>query len=70
LLEIDLKILFIKTGARLIFKIALISLRIDPGLVCRVLARDQSSNFNEKNRSTIELLSLRIDPAGLNPTIS
>jgi hypothetical protein len=31
LLEIDLKILLRKTGARLIFKIALISLHIDPG---------------------------------------
>jgi hypothetical protein len=30
LLEIDLKILLKKTGARLIFKIALISLHIDP----------------------------------------
>jgi hypothetical protein len=30
LLEIDLKILLRKTGARLIFKIALISLHIDP----------------------------------------
>jgi hypothetical protein len=32
LLEIDLKILLRKTGARLIFKIALISLHFDPGL--------------------------------------
>jgi hypothetical protein len=32
LLEIDLKILLRKTGARLNFKIALISLHIDPGL--------------------------------------
>jgi hypothetical protein len=31
LYEIDLKILLRKTGARLIFKIALISLNIDPG---------------------------------------
>jgi hypothetical protein len=30
MLEIDLKILLRKTGARLIFKIALISLHIDP----------------------------------------
>jgi hypothetical protein len=30
LLEVDLKILLRKTGARLIFKIALISLHIDP----------------------------------------
>jgi hypothetical protein len=32
LLEMDLKILLRKTGARLNFKIALISLHIDPGL--------------------------------------
>jgi hypothetical protein len=32
LLEIDLKILLRKTGARLIFKITLISLHIDPAL--------------------------------------
>ena len=31
LLEMDLKILLRKTGARLIFKVALISLQIDPG---------------------------------------
>jgi hypothetical protein len=31
LLEIDLKVLLRKTGARLNFKIALISLHIDPG---------------------------------------
>jgi hypothetical protein len=34
LLEIDLKILLRKTGARLNFKIALISLHIDPGINC------------------------------------
>jgi hypothetical protein len=35
LLEIHLKVLLRKTGARLNFKIALISLHIDPGLICR-----------------------------------
>jgi hypothetical protein len=38
LLEIDLKILLRKTGARLNFKIALISLNTGPGLICLVLA--------------------------------
>jgi hypothetical protein len=33
LLEIDLKTLLRKTGARLNFKITLISLHIDPGLI-------------------------------------
>jgi hypothetical protein len=42
LLEINLKILLRKTGARLNFKIALVSLHIDPGLVCRVPAWDWS----------------------------
>jgi hypothetical protein len=35
LLEIDLKILLRKTGARLNFKIALISLHTDPGVTPR-----------------------------------
>jgi hypothetical protein len=35
LLEIDLKILLRKTGVRLNFKITLISLHMDPGLICR-----------------------------------
>jgi hypothetical protein len=38
LLEIDHKIILRKTGARLNFKIALISLHVEPGLVCLVLA--------------------------------
>jgi hypothetical protein len=37
LLEIDLKILLRKTGARLNLKISLISLHIDPRLVCLVI---------------------------------
>jgi hypothetical protein len=37
LLEINLKILLLKTGARLNFKIALMSFHIDPGLQIKKL---------------------------------
>jgi hypothetical protein len=44
LLEMDLKILLRKIGARLIFKIALISLHIDPALICYFMEKDLSTS--------------------------
>jgi hypothetical protein len=51
LLEIDLKVLLRKTGARLIFKIALISLHIDPGLRTSYSFRTFIEPKNEKRNN-------------------
>jgi hypothetical protein len=51
LLEIDLKILLRKTGARLNFKIALISLHIDSGLINRL--QDWAGMLNSLMRSIL-----------------
>jgi hypothetical protein len=45
ILEINLKILLRKTGARLNFKIALISLHIDPGPTSNISSCEKSSIF-------------------------